>query len=83
MSGEYVLLTEKEEMWAQMLMEVLQDNGIKCTAVPRYGAGFALKTGKMEHLRVYVPANKEQQAKELLEMLFSATFVDEELESGG
>ena len=83
MQGEFVFLAEKEEMWAQMLMEVLQDNGVSCTAMPVYGAAFALKTGKTEHLRVYVPAKEEEKAKELLEMLFSAAFVDEEMESGG
>ena len=83
MNGEYVFLAEKEEMWAQMLMEVLQDNGVSCTAMPVCGAAFALKTGKQECLRVYVPEDQEEKARELLEMLFSAAFVDEELESGG
>ena len=34
MSNEYVLLVEKEEMWAKMLMQVLRDNEISCTALP-------------------------------------------------
>ena len=78
MGCDYVLLAEKEEMWAQMLMEVLEDNGIPCTGVPVYGAGFALKTGKMEWLRVFVPEVDLEKAKELQELLFSATFVEED-----
>ena len=33
MDNGYELLVEKEEMWAQMLMQVLQDNDIPCTAL--------------------------------------------------
>ena len=77
MNQEYVLLTEKEEMWARMLLEVLKDNGVPCTSVPVHGAGFALKTGMQDSLRIFVPAEKLAQAKELLEALFSAELVEE------
>ena len=72
MNDEFVLLTEKEEMWAQMLMDVLKDNGVPCSALPVYGAALALKSGKQEHLRVYVPSQYLPQATELLDALFSA-----------
>ena len=77
MNQEYVLLTEKEEMWARMLMEVLKDNGVACTSVPVHGAGFSLKTGMQDSLRIFVPAEKLTQAKELLEALFSAELAEE------
>lgn len=79
MTNEYVLLTEKEEMWARMLMEVLEDNQVPCTAIPVHGAGFTIKTGTQERLKIYVPSRHLPQAAELLEALFSAEIVEEEL----
>ena len=80
MNNEYVLLVEKEEMWARMLMDVLKDNGIPCSALPVYGAALALKAGKQEHLRVYVPSSYHPQAAELLDALFSAEVIYDEEE---
>ncbi len=77
MNNEYVLLTEKEEMWAKMLMQVLEDNNIQCTARPVYGAGFTIKTGNQERLKVYVPSESLLKATELLQELFSAEIVQE------
>ena len=72
MKDEYVLLTEKEEMWAKMLMRVLEDNGVPCAAIPVFGAGFSLKTGTRERWKVYVPSANLSQAIERSEALFSA-----------
>ena len=72
MTGGYVLLTEKEEMWARMLLEVLEDNDIPCVALPVYGAGFAMRTGMQERWNVLVPAENLTRAEELLQELFSA-----------
>lgn len=77
MPQEYVLLTEKEEMWSRMLMEVLKDNSIPCTSVPVHGVGFALRTGVQDSLRIFVPTENLARARELLEELFSAN-MDEE-----
>lgn len=77
MNDGYVLLTEKEEMWSRMLIQVLEDNGIPHTTIPVYGAVFSIKTGKQDSLRIFVPAEKLPQAKELLEELFSANIVEE------
>lgn len=78
MRDGYVLLVEKEEMWAKMLIQVLEDNNIPCTAIPVYGAGFSIKTGTQERLKVYVPADNLPQATELVEELFSAESIQEE-----
>ena len=72
MTGGYVLLTDKEDMWARMLMEVLEDNDIPCVALPVYGAGFAMRTGMQERWNVLVPAENLTRAEELLQELFSA-----------
>lgn len=71
MNKDYVLLAEKEEMWARMLMEVLEDHSIPCVSLPVYGAGFAMKTGTQERLKVFVPSAQLQEAEDLLQVLFS------------
>ena len=45
MEKKYEFLTEKEEMWARMLMEVLKDNGIPYAVESVYGAGLVLRGG--------------------------------------
>ncbi|MGX8692679.1 MAG: putative signal transducing protein [Clostridia bacterium] len=70
MNGEFALLTEKEAMWAEMLAEVLRDNEIPCTSIPVHGAGFSMRTGTPERLRIYVPEDRLDQARELMAALF-------------
>ena len=71
MNHGYEFLIEKEEMWARMLMEVLQDNGIPCVKQSVYGAGLVIKTGMLERFKVYVPKEYMEQALELVTELFS------------
>ena len=71
MTDEYVLLTEKEAMWARMLREVLADNGVPCVALPVYGAGMTLRAGVQERLQICVPAKDKPRAEELMNELFS------------
>ncbi len=78
MRDGYILLVEKEEMWAKMLMQVLEDNHVPCAALPVYRAGFSLKTGIQDRLKVYVPVDNLPQATELVEELFSAESILEE-----
>lgn len=72
MNGEFQLLTEKESMWAEMLLEVLRDNEIPCTSLPVLGAGFSMRTGTPERLKIYVPEEKLAPAQELMAELFPA-----------
>lgn len=78
METKYTLLTEKEAIWAQMLMEVLKDNNIPCVSQPVYGAGLTLKTGIQERLKVYIPSDNLTAAEELLQSLFSESNTSEE-----
>lgn len=78
MDNGYVLLVEKEEMWAKMLMQVLEDNNVPCAALPVYGAGFTIKTGTQERLKVYVSPEYLPQATALVEELFSAESIQGE-----
>ena len=80
MNNEYVLLVEKEEMWAKMLIQVLEDHSIPCSALSVHGAGFVIKTGMQERLKVYVPSESLPQASELLQELFSAEIVQDEFQ---
>lgn len=68
--ASYHFLVEKEEMWAKMLMKALTDNNIPCSALPVYGAGVTARTGMQERLKIYVPEDKHQQARELMAELF-------------
>ena len=77
MNGEFILLAEKEAMWAEMLTEVLRDNGVSCATVPVVGAGFSMRTGTPERLKVYVPEDRLEAARELLEELFPADGTEE------
>lgn len=72
MDGGYEFLIEKEEMWAKMLIEVLNDNGIPCVSRSVLGAGFVIKTGLPERLRIYVPCDQKERAAELANELFCA-----------
>ena len=78
MKEGYVLLVEKEEMWAKMLMQVLEDNDIPCVAVPVFGAGLSVKAGMQERLKVYVPSENLSHATELVEELFLSESIQEE-----
>ena len=70
MENGYVLLTEREEMWAKMLVEVLRDNGVPCEALSVNGAGFAIKTGIQDTYKIYVDKDKLDEAKALYCELF-------------
>ena len=78
MNKGYVLLVEKEEIWAQMLLDVLENKQISYITVPVNGAGLGIKTGMMERLKVYVPSENLQEATEVVEELFSAEIIQEE-----
>lgn len=70
METSYVFLTEKEAMWAEMLMEALQKADIPAASVPVYGAGLVMRGGVQERLKIYIPLANKPQAEELLEELF-------------
>ena len=71
MNNDYQLLTEKEDIWAGMLEQVLKDNGVDCVSIPMLGAAVTLKAGARERYQIFVPKHKLQEAEELLNELFS------------
>lgn len=73
MPGDLCFLTEREALWAEMLEDVLKQNDIPCLTKNVLGAGLALKVGPMwERVRFYVPYSRLQNAKTLVDQLFSA-----------
>ena len=78
MEQNVILLMETDEMWAKMLMEVLDDNEIPYAAKSVYGAGLVIRAGMQERLEIYVPEEYFEQAKALADALFSeADTIDE------
>ena len=79
MENGFVLLTVKETMWAEMLLDVLKDNQIPCASLPaRGGAGLAIRTGMQAQHRIYVAEEYLPQATDLMDMLFSEVSIVEE-----
>lgn len=70
METDFEFLTQKEAMWAQMLIQVLKDNNVPYTAIPVHGAGLTIKTGMRESLNIFVPKEAKEKAQELMEALF-------------
>ena len=71
MTQQYEFLVEKDAIWADILMQVLKENGIPCTAFPVYGAGVVLRAGVQERMKLFVPADQKQQAAAIMEDLFA------------
>ena len=71
MTQQHELLVEKDAIWADILMQVLKENGIPCTAFPVYGAGVVLRAGVQERMKLFVPADQKQQAAAIMEDLFA------------
>lgn len=67
----FVFLIQKEEMWARMLVEVLEDNNIPCATRPVFGVGFTMKMGVQDYLQIFVPPECLEQATLLGEELFA------------
>ena len=63
---DYCLVTEKEDMWARMLMDLLNQQNIPWKTLPVHGAAMTLKTGVPERYRIYVPYENLNEAKELI-----------------
>ena len=67
---DYCFLAAKEEMWAKMLQELLQNNHIPAVLLPTLGAGISLKSGQTEQYQIFVPYEGLEQASGLLQMFF-------------
>ena len=76
-----VFLTEKEQIWSDMLADVLKQHDIPFMGKNVLGAGLALKTGPLrERVRFYVPYEKLSEAADIVEELFSSPVEEDENE---
>lgn len=71
MDNDFVFLTEGHAIWADMLIQILQDNDIPCIASPVQSTRPAIYSGLPKGVEVLVPANKKSQAEEILKGFFS------------
>ena len=70
--GDFCFLDEQTQMWAEMLCDVLEKNGIPCFSRSVLGAGLAMAVGaNMDRQRVFVPYEKLDEAKEIDSELFA------------
>lgn len=70
MDEEYELLIEKEEIWANMYVQLLEQNGIKCKVVPVNGIGLSMKTGVQDFFKIYVLSSNKEKAKHIIKKNF-------------
>lgn len=87
-SDDACFLKETTSMWAGMLKDVLDQNGITCMEKSTLGAGLAVRTGAMfEMVRCYVRYEDLEKAREIERELFpengEAAEEIEEPEDGG
>ncbi len=80
---DYCLLTEKQEMWAEMLADALRQNEIEALLRSVNGAALSLFTGPAgSFCQVFVPYRDMEKAAWVEESLFgpNAVFADEDAE---
>ena len=70
MYDAYVLLTEQDAIWSEILPDILKQDGISCIAVPVRGAGLTLSTGMQERFEFFVPESNFEEARKLLQKFF-------------
>ncbi len=76
-------LTEREQMWAEMLEDVLRQNGIPYIFKNRYGRGITVTLGfGAERVSFYVKYRDLPRAREIVEELFEAPADEAGFEEG-
>lgn len=66
MDEEYELLIEKEKIWAEVYLQLLEKNGIRYMVIPVNGIGLSMKTGCLDFLRIYVASSEKKKAEDLI-----------------
>ena len=69
--GDFCLLAQQPGIFARMLLDVLEQNGIEAVSQATQGAIGIFSNMNMEIYRIYVPLEKIKQAGELRDELFS------------
>ncbi len=79
--GDFCLLTQQPGMFARMLLDVLENNGIEAVSQATQGATGIFSNMNMEIYRVFVPLESLPQAEELRDELFSPDSIAEDDEA--
>ncbi|MBR6917817.1 MAG: hypothetical protein IKN38_06495 [Clostridia bacterium] len=71
-ADDVCMLCEKEQIWSEVLADVLDNNGIPHLCRNVYGAGITAKLGSMfERVIFYVKYKDLDRARDIVEELFS------------
>lgn len=71
---DYCFLSEPEPLWVRAMEDLLTDNGVEFATRKVFGAGMVSKTGIPQRVRFFVRYRDYQQAMELNEAFFNASF---------
>lgn len=78
--GDFCLLAQQPGIFARMLLDVLEQNGIEAVSQATQGATGIFSNMNMEIYRIYVPLERFKEAGELRDELLSP---DSTVEDGG
>ncbi len=78
--GDFCLLAQQPGIFARMLLDVLEQNGIEAVSQATQGATGIFSNMNMEIYRIYVPLERFKEAGELRDELLSP---DSAVEDGG
>lgn len=66
-ASDFCFLTEQDDIWAELLIEILTDHGIEFIRQPVYDARVCAEAGNGEHQKLYVPYKKLLKAQKLMQ----------------
>ena len=73
--NDYILFAVREQMWAEMFIDALRDNGVDAASKPVMGAGLTAKLGMLsEELQIYIPYGSVSLANEISDLMFGEDF---------
>lgn len=67
---DYCFLAEKEDMWAQLLREILEDNGVHPIVHNAVDVVCVMRGGERSRQRIYVPYRHLELARDLMQVAF-------------
>lgn len=67
---DYCFLVEKEDMWAQLLQEILEDNGVHPISHDSMDVVWVMRGGELSRQCIYVPFRHLELARELMQAAF-------------
>ena len=81
--GDFCLLAQQPGIFARMLLDVLEQNGIEAVSQATQGATGIFSNMNMEIYRIYVPLERFKEAGELRDELLSPDSAVEDSGDGG